>query len=122
MSEEAELQMLNMQAQAIGEQIERIDSGLMEIEYLKGNLDELKSAKENSEIFAPVSNGIFVKARLEKNNKLLVNVGNNIVVEKSVDDTKKLLDERIKEMSEMRDKMVEQMQKIEERLIKIGEK
>ena len=122
MNEEAELQMMNMQAQAIGEQIERIDSGLLELEYLKGSLDELKSSKEGSEIFAPVSNGIFVKAKLSQNSKLIVNVGNNIVVEKTVDETKTLLDERIKEMTEMRDKMVEQMQKIEERLIKIGEK
>lgn len=122
MSNENELKMLNIQAQMISEQLNRIDSGLMEIEYLKNSLDELSSVKENTEILAPVSNGIFAKAKLEKNNKLLVNVGNGIVVEKTTAETKELLNERIKEMNEAREKLLNSMQKIEDHLIKLEEK
>ena len=120
--EEAELHMLNSQAQAIAEQLERIDDGLMEIEYLKSSLDELKSSKKGSDIFAPMSSGIFVKAKLEENEKLLVNVGNNVVVEKTANETKSLLDERISEMNESKAKLLGHMQKIEQRLVAIGEK
>ena len=122
MNNENELRAFNMQAQMISEQLNRVDSGLMEIDYLKHSLDELGSTKENTEILAPISNGIFAKARLKKNNKLLVNVGNGVVVEKTIVETKELLDERIAEMSEAREKLMEQMQKIENHLIKIGEK
>lgn len=122
MSNENELRALNMQAQMISEQLNRIDSGLMEIEYLKNNLDEISSAKENTEILAPISSGIFGKAKLEKNNKLLVNVGNGIVVEKTISETKELLDERITEMNEAREKLLDSMQKIEDHLIKSEEK
>ena len=118
MSNENELRMLNVQAQMISEQLNRIDSGLMEIDYLKNSIDELGSTKENTEILAPLSNGIFAKAKLDKVNKLLVNVGNGVVVEKTVDETKELLDERISEMNEAREKLLDQMQKIEDHLVK----
>ena len=121
MNKETELQVLDNQARMVADQLEKVDSNIMEIEYLKNSLGELKTSKEGADILAPLSNGIFVKATLSKNDKLLVNVGNGIVVEKSVEDTKKLLDERISEISEMRDKLINQMQKIEDRLIKIGE-
>ena len=120
--EAAELQILNSQAQVLSEHIEKVDSGFMEIEYLKNSLDELKGSKKDSPIFAPVSNGIFVKAKLEESSKLLVNIGNGIIVEKTVDETKALLDERLTEMNGIRENLMGQMQKIEERLIKIGEK
>ena len=117
--EEMEMKVMNSQVQMIAEQIERIDSGLMEIEYLKNNLDELKKVKENTEIFTPVSNGIFIKAKLEKMDKLLVNVGNGVVVEKTVEETKALLSDRISELEEARESMLEQMQKIEDQLGKL---
>ncbi len=118
---EKELQILNTEAQFIGEQIERVDASLMEMEYVKNCLDELASTSNNSQILAPVSNGIFLKAKLEKTDMLLVNVGKEIVVEKTIPDTKSLLDSRIKEMSEMRENMLDQMQKIEDRLVELGD-
>ncbi|MEK6886755.1 MAG: prefoldin subunit alpha [Nanoarchaeota archaeon] len=122
MNNENELRALNMQAQMISEQLNRVDSGLMEIDYLKTSLDELSSVKENTEILTPISNGIFAKAKLEKIKNLMVNVGNGIVVEKTLEETKGLLDERISEMNEAREKLLDQMQKLEDHLIKIGEK
>lgn len=117
--EQAELQVLNSNAQLIAEQLNRIESGLAEIEFLKNNLNELKNVKKDTEILSPVSSGIFAKARLNENNKLLVNVGNSVVVEKTIEQTKELLDERINEMIEAREKMMDQMKKIQERLVKL---
>jgi prefoldin alpha subunit len=114
-----ELQMLDMQARQISEQLEKIDSSIMEIEYLKNSLGELKTFKEGVDVLAPVGNGIFAKAKLQENDRLLLNVGNNIVVEKSVSETQKLLSDRVAEIAEVREKMVLQLQKIEERLIEL---
>ncbi len=121
MKRENELQMLDSQARMVAEQLERVDSGIMEIQYLRNSLDELKASKEGSEILAPLSNGVFVKTKLEKNNKLLVNVGSGVVVEKNIEETKSLLDERISEMNGMKDNLMNQMRKIEKRLIELGE-
>ncbi len=120
-SKDVELKMLDSQARAVSEQLERVDSSILEIEYLKNSLDELKSVKENSEILAPMSNGIFVKAHVHAVDKLLVNVGGNVIVEKSIEETKELLDEQAKEMMTARDTLIGQMQKIEDRLMELEE-
>lgn len=117
-----ELHMLNAQAQFIAEQLDNVDSTIMETEYLKNSLDEIKQLNKNSEILAPFSAGIFLKANLKENDKLLVNVGKGVVVEKSVEETKSLLSDRINEMSEMREKLTQQLQLIEKRLIELEDK
>lgn len=114
--EEAEMHVLNTNAGLIAEQLDRIDSGLAEIELLKNNIDELKNIKKGAEILSPINSGIFAKVKLDENSRLLVNVGNGVVVEKTIDETKILLDDRINEMAESREKLMSQMEKIEERL------
>ncbi len=120
--ENAELEFLDSQARMLVEQLENVDASLMEIEYLRSSIDELKGMKEGSDILAPMSSGIFIKAKLSNSNALLMNVGNSVVVEKSAEDTKKLLDARIVEISEVREKLLLQLQKIDERLKQLGER
>ncbi len=119
---EAELQLLNSQAQMIAQQLDHIESSLLEIEYVKNALDEMKKTKEGSELLAPLSSGIFVKATAQPVDTLLVNVGNGVVVEKSIADTKALLDERVYEMTGVRETLMTQLQKIEQQLIKLDAK
>lgn len=121
MNKDAEMQMLSSQGQMIAEQIEKIDSALMELEYIKLNFDELKNTKEGTEILCPASSGIFLKAKIDKTSKLLVNVGNGVVVEKTIEQVKELLDDRINEMGESREHLLGQMEKIEERLRTLSE-
>jgi len=113
---EAELRILNVQAQTIAEQLDKIDSAIMEIEYLKQSIADLSSIRENNEILSPISNGIFVKAKIGNAKKLLINVGNGVVVEKTSEETKSLLDERIDEISKSRENLLGQLKKIEEKL------
>ena len=120
-AKDEELKMLDSQARMISQQLEGVDSSILEIEYLKNSLDELKLVKKDSEILAPMSNGIFVKASIHNVDKLLVNVGNNVVVEKSIEETKVLLDEQAKEMMTMRETLIGQMQKLEDRLMELEE-
>jgi len=49
---------------------------------------------------APIINGIFVKAELKDNQNLLINVGADTVVEKTVSQAVELLKERQKETLE----------------------
>lgn len=114
-----ELQILHSQAQVIAEQLDKVDSSLMEIDYIKNSLDELNKTKKGTDIFAPMSSGIFVKAKLEDNQKLLVNVGNGVVVEKSIADAKLLFDERVAELEKFKEELLSQMQKLENKLIKM---
>ena len=90
------------------------------IEYVKNCLDEIKGVKKGSEILSPLSSGIFVKANIADVSKLIVNVGKGVTVEKTVEETKELIDAKFNEIAKMRDELISEMQKIEKRLIELG--
>ena len=74
------LEMLHQQQREIGVSIEA--------------LKELQDAKLNTEILAPVANGIFFKSELKDHKKLLVNVGAEVAVEKTIPEVIGLLEEQ----------------------------
>ena len=57
-------------------------------------LIELQKIKINTEILAPIANGIFLKAELKDNQKLIVNIGAEATVEKNIPEVLKLLEEQ----------------------------
>ena len=63
-------------------------------------------------MLAPLSSGIFLKAKLEENQELLVNVGKNTVVSKTVPQTIELMDEQVRHVEELRDQLIRQLQSV----------
>ena len=49
------------------------------------------------------------KARLKKEGKLLVNVGSSVIVDKSIEETRNLIDKQRSEIEEIRDKIEENL-------------
>ena len=86
-----QFQMLQQQIEQISEHAEMLNKQMGELDITRNALKELSRTKANTEIIAPLSNGIFVKAELKENNKLIVNVGSNITVEKTVEQVITLL-------------------------------
>ena len=77
-----QLQMIQQQAEQIAEYVQKLQMQLQEIDNSLEALQELKNTAINTEILAPVANGIFLKASLQDNQKLVVNVGAEVTVEK----------------------------------------
>ena len=83
---------------------------LLELNMLKQALQDMPTIKEKSEILAPISNGIFVKANVQKTDKLLINVGNNIIVEKTLKESQDLLNEKFEEIENLRNESISEME------------
>ncbi len=98
-----QFQMLQQQMQKVSEHLQMFNEQVEELEISKGALQELQNTQTGNEILAPIANGIFIKAKLEDNQKMIVNVGNNTTVEKTVPQLVEML--------------AEQQQKIQERII-----
>ena len=111
--------MIDQQIKQFQEQLQSIDIKLLELDTLKQALREMPSVKEKSEILAPLSSGIFVKAKVQKTDKLLINIGNNIVVEKSLKESQNLLDEKFSEIESLRNEILYGMENIIRRAQKI---
>ncbi len=93
-----ELQILNQQIRQLQQQIANLENQAMELEVLEDNLEELKKVKEGTEILVSLGAGIFAKASLKDNKKLIMNVGSNTMVKKEVDEAKKVVTDQIDQM------------------------
>lgn len=94
-----------MQLQFLYEQMEQVNNHVQqllqqqeELEISKNALETLQRTKTETSILAPIANGIFIQAALKNSEKLIVNVGANVTVEKTVPETVALLEEQQKKV------------------------
>ena len=97
-----QLQMLDQQIKQMQQYLQTFDQQLVEIRNVITSLKELSKLKKGDQILAPLASGIFVKAKLENNNEVRVNVGTNTVVTKSVENAVKMLQEQEAEITQYR--------------------
>lgn len=95
-----QLQLLQQQAEQIREYLERLQTQQKELDNSIEALAELQKTKINTEILAPIANGVFLKAELKDNQKLIVNVGAEVTVEKNIPEVLSLLEEQKGKISE----------------------
>ena len=89
-----QFQQLQQQLVQIAEFVERLRQQQLEIETSIEALKELKETKINSEILAPIANGIFLKAELKDHAHLIVNIGAEVTAEKTIPEVMVLLEEQ----------------------------
>src|SRR3989338_7202130 len=107
-----ELQVLDHNIKQIQNQLQTMENQIMEMLYIIQSLDELKDMNLNSEILVPLSSGVFTKAELKEKDKLLVNVGANVVVEKEPNDVKKMLEKQAQEIKQLQIKSLNELNKL----------
>jgi len=103
---EEQIQQKYMQFQTLQQQLEQISQHLELLNQQNAELDisinavkELSETKIDNELLAPIADGIFFKCVLKDNQKLIVNVGSDTTVEKSVPEVVKLLEDQKKDVS-----------------------
>ena len=89
-----QLQLLQQQAEQITEYVQKLQLQQQELGASIEALAELQNTKLHTEILAPVANGIFLKAELQDNQRLIVNVGAEVTAEKTIPDVIQLLKEQ----------------------------
>jgi prefoldin alpha subunit len=107
-----ELQLIDQQAKQLQKQLQSLDEQLLELLSLQQSLDELKEMKIGTQILVPVGNGIFTKADLKDNKELIVNVGANTTVKKSIADTKNMLKNQEEEINNLKEKLTKELEKV----------
>lgn len=79
-----QFQLLQQHLEQLSEQIEYLNQQNQEAERSIEALQQFSRASLPKEFMAPIANGIFFKGKVENNQVLLVNVGANVVLEKTV--------------------------------------
>lgn len=109
---EQDVRNLAMQHQELQKRAEMVQQQMAAIQMSREDcvraiiaIDELKDAEDGVETMLPIGSGSYVHAKLNKVDKVVVNVGAGISVEKTLEGAKKTLTVR----SEQLGKILEQM-------------
>ncbi|MBT3865970.1 prefoldin subunit alpha [Candidatus Woesearchaeota archaeon] len=95
-----EFQMLEQSLAQLNQRKATIENQMNEFLALQESLDGLKKSENNSPMYSPLGSGVFIKSEVKDTKNVLVNIGSNIAIERSIEDSKKLID---KQMSELKD-------------------
>ncbi len=90
--------------------IESIEAQLNEVSAIKESLEDFKRLEGKEEVLFPLANGIFASGRLSDSKRLKMNVGNNVVVEKTVDEALELMQRQYDEISNYKHELLKQME------------
>jgi len=93
------LSMFEQQLQQLQQQLQAVENGITELNSLSLGLNELPGSK-GKEIFARIGRGIYAKAKIISED-LVVNVGENNFVKRSVPETKKMIEEQTVKLKEV---------------------
>lgn len=106
--------MFERQIKEIQQQIESVERGIIDLTTLNFGLDELVGSKDK-EIFAPMGRGIFVKAKL-LSEELNVDIGQGNFIQKSIPETKELIEEQIKKLEQVKKELEHSLEEFGEEL------
>ncbi len=93
-----EYQMMQEQLTKMTEQRETLRKQEEDLDDIKGAIENIQKTRIGSEMFVPISSGIFVKAEIKETNQVLVNVGDNIIVPKTIADAVQLIQKQHNEI------------------------
>lgn len=96
----------------IQSRVSMINGALSELRVSVMTLDGLESEKKGSELFVPIGGGSYVKAKLDSADTVVVGVGADVAVERSVKDAKVELEARIAELEKSRDALGQQFNQV----------
>jgi prefoldin alpha subunit len=103
-------------------QLELVNASIVNLQNTKLTLEKIKEGvKEEDEILLPIGGLVKIRAKIMDTQRILVSVGQDVVIEKSLDDSISFLENIIDKQKESLKFVVEKLQNIELALQSMGE-
>jgi prefoldin alpha subunit len=118
-----QLQILEYQIKQLEKILDSVGTQLSEINNTIEALKEFGRLNINTEILFPVANGIFAKGKLSDNKLLNINIGSDVNIEKSVEDTILMMMNQAKDIEAYKEEIDVQLQKFIDKMneLQVGE-
>ncbi|RJQ15827.1 prefoldin subunit alpha [Candidatus Woesearchaeota archaeon] len=111
-----EMQIAEKQMEQLQQYLENFDTQITNIQEMLVSLEEFEKATAGSKVLMPLHNGIFVEGLLGESKKIKINVGSNVVVEKTIAETKELLSKQLATMQLYKAETMGELEKFSEKL------
>jgi prefoldin alpha subunit len=108
-----ELQLLEGVAEELRTRIGLVNAAMSEFHAATSTIEGLKQATTGTTILVPIGGGSFIRAKVTDYEKVIVDVGANVSLEKSFDEAHEGLETRIRELEKTRANLQAQLQETE---------
>ncbi|MEM7816915.1 MAG: prefoldin subunit alpha [Candidatus Aenigmatarchaeota archaeon] len=115
-------QMLKQQLNALNSQKSLLEKNIELMNETIENMKEINSVQEGKEILSSIGNGVYVKAELKNNKNVIIEIGSDIMIEKSIPEAILLLEKKKEEAKEIVEKIDNQIIAFENEISKIERK
>ena len=92
------------------------NAALNELHVSSITLDGLEKEKKGAQLFVPIGGGSYVKATLETTDNIVVGIGADVAVERTIKETKVEIEARIAELEKTREALGQQLNQVVGRL------
>jgi prefoldin alpha subunit len=94
------------------------NTAITELKVSSMTLEGLENEKKGSQLFVSIGAGSYVKAKLETTSEVVIGIGADVAVERTLPKAKKELETRIAELEKTREALGQQFSQVVERIQK----
>jgi prefoldin alpha subunit len=99
-------------ANELQHRISMTNAAINELRVSSMTLDGLEKEKKGAQLFVPIGGGSYVKAKLETTENIVVGIGADVAVERSLKETKVEFEARIDELEKTREALGQQLNQV----------
>ena len=111
-----EMRYLEQTAETLQQRIGMVNAAITDLAYANMTLDGIEKEKENAELLVPIGGSAYVKVKLADSNKVIVGMGAGVSVEKTLQEAKTILKERLDELEKTMNSAQQQFTQVVERI------
>ena len=111
-----EMRFLEQTAETLQQRIGMVNAAMTDLSYANTALENLEKEKENAELLVPIGGSSYIKAKLTSHDKVIVGMGANVSIEKTLPEAKVLIKERLEELEKSMRSAQQQFSQIAERI------
>lgn len=114
-----ELRSLIAQADQLRAQIDVVNETIQDLAASIEVLDYIKKYGEGKTVLVPIGAGNFIRARIEKPEKVIMGVGGRLSVEVDIDEARKMIEDRISTLEGLRLDLLRKLEEVNRRINEI---
>jgi prefoldin alpha subunit len=111
-----ELRFLEGTADALQSRINLVNAAITELTYANNTLEGIEKEKEDALLFVPIGGGSYIKAKLGSADTVIVGIGADVAIEKTIKEAKELVKNRISELEKNHASLQQQLAQVIEKI------
>jgi len=111
-----ELRLLEGTAEALQNRINLVSAALTELQFASTTIEGLENEEKGTPLLVPIGGGSFIKAEVATTETLVVGLGAGVSTEKSRNEARQIVEQRIEELQKSRSSFQQQLSQVIERM------